>query len=629
MCGIFGIYNTTKKIIDKQKVKESTLLMKHRGPDSFDQWGIDGLIEFSHVRLAIIDLAPESNQPFISNCGNYVTVFNGELYNYIELRDELIQQGLKFRTNSDTEVLLNAYLKWGDNCVNKFNGDWAFSIYDIFKNRIFCSRDRFGIKPFCYSFHKNSFIFSSEIKSIINYFPELKIPNFNVINNYCRNSLGAQHHETWFEGVLRLKPAHNLIIENGNVTTVRYWNYPTQIIPKFSFNEAKDLYLQLFTSALNLRMRSDVPVGTTLSSGIDSGSIVSVLRELNSDNHKTYTAVFNSKDFDKSEKKVYNSEIDIDEASLVKRLSKDLNLEAHFIDCSNTDLVNELSFVLYHLESGHSSPAVLPLTKVMSLASEDVRVVLEGQGADELLSGYVINTFPTLIIELIKSYKIWEVIKEIKAFTKHYSLKFTIIQFVRLFNYSLIEKIYHRFLGIDSIFIGSFKKYKRINDYPKNDISFNQKFNEVLYRSHIGGLVNLLHYGDAISMSKSIESRLPFLDYRLVEFVFQLPFEYKMKNGIGKVIHREALKGTVPNYILNNPLKFGFNTPLSNFFNSLNSEANKILLSDKTRERGLFNHNQLKLIINKHLSNEHDYSTILYRLLSVELWFRLFIDKKD
>lgn len=632
MCGIFGIYKTTKLSIDidKQKVRDSTLLMKHRGPDAYDQWGIEGLIEFAHVRLAIIDLAAVSNQPFISDCGNFVVVYNGEIYNYIELRKELTNQGVKFRTTSDTEVLLKSYITWGDKCVEKFNGDWAFCIYDINRNRIFCSRDRFGIKPFCYTFHNNSFVFSSEIKAIINYYPDLRIPNFNVINNYCRNSLGAQHHETWFKDILRLKPAHNLIIENGNVSIRRYWNYPTKVNSALPLLNVKDEYLRLFKSALEIRMRSDVPVGTTLSSGIDSGSIVSVLREWNTDNHKTYTAVFNSNDYDISEKKAYSSNIEIDEVSLVKRLTKELDLEAYFIDCSNCDFINELSFVLYHLESGHSSPAVLPLTKVMKRASKDVRVVLEGQGADELLSGYIVNTFPTLIFELFKKFRLSQIIKEVKAFSKLYSVKFAIFQFIRLFNSHFLEKMYHRFIGVNSIFKGGLKKYKRINDYPEEPISFTEKFNQVLHRSHIGGLVNLLHYGDAISMSKSIESRLPFLDYRLVEFVFQLPFEYKMKNGIGKIIHREALQGHVPDFILNNPLKFGFNTPLSGFFMDKNREAIKILLSKETLSRGLFDEIQLVKIIDKHIAKQHDYSTFLLRLLSVELWFRLFIDvKKD
>ena len=628
MCGIFGVLNFDNRGIDISKVKESALLMRHRGPDAFEQWGIDNLVQLAHVRLAIIDLATASNQPFISTCGNFIVVFNGEIYNYIELRNELINLKIEFRTTSDTEVLLNSYILWGENCVEKFNGDWAFSIYDIKKNKLFCSRDRFGIKPFCYAFHDNTFIFSSEIKSILNYYPELRIPNYNVINNYCRNSLGAQHHETWFANILRLKPAHNIIIENGVISERRYWNYPTNVISNFTFDSAKEQYLNLFKSSLELRMRSDVPIGTTLSSGIDSGSIVSILREWNSDNHKTYTAVFNNDDYDKREKKAYSSDIAIDEASLVRRLAKELNLEAFFIDCSNCDFIKDLTFVLQHLESGHSSPAVLPLTKVMERASKDVRVVLEGQGADELLSGYIVNTFPTLIFELLKKLRFKQIIKEFHAFSKLYSVKFAFFQFIRLFNSHLLEKIYHRFVGISPILKGELKKYKRINDYPEEFLAFSEKFNQVLHRSHIGGLVNLLHYGDAISMSKSIESRLPFLDYRLVEFVFQLPFEFKMKNGIGKVIHREALQGYVPDFILHNPLKFGFNTPLSVYFMDKNSDAIKILLSNETLSRGLFEVKSLNKIIDKHIAKRHDYSTFLFRLLSVEIWFRLFIDQK-
>jgi asparagine synthase (glutamine-hydrolysing) len=628
MCGIFGIYNFKKIEIDKVKVQESTLLMKHRGPDAFNQWGIDGLVEISHVRLSIIDLTEDSNQPFISICGNFIISFNGEIYNYTELKDQLIDKGIIFKTRSDTEVLLNSYIYWGDDCVNKFNGDWAFSIYDIKKNRLFCSRDRFGVKPFCYSIYNNSFIFSSEIKSIINYYPGLKKPNYNIINNYCRNSLGGQHFETWFENILRLKPAHNLIIENGQIIIRRYWNYPTIINKNINLDFAKTKYLELFNSAIKIRMRSDVPLGTTLSSGIDSGSIVSFLRKWNSENLKTYTAVFNSDDFKNSDKKVYNSEVEIDETILVKKLANDLNLDSDFIDCTKVNFIKELESALYHLESGHSSPAVLPLSKIMEKASKDVKVILEGQGADELMSGYIINTFPALIISLFKKLKIKKIFIEYKAFVKHYSFKFSAIQYVRLFNSSIIERMYHFILGIDKIFIGNFKTYKRLNDYPKDKINFDENFNEVLHKSHTGSLVNLLHYGDAISMSKSIESRLPFLDYRLVEFLFTLPIEFKIKNGLGKVIHRESLKSIVPDYILNNPIKFGFNTPLSIFFNSFSTDAIKILLSDKVNKRGLFNQKELKLIINRHINNEHDYSTFLFRLLSVELWFQIFIDKR-
>jgi asparagine synthase (glutamine-hydrolysing) len=628
MCGIFGLLNNNQKPIDKLRIRDSVLQMKHRGPDAIGQWGINNLVELAHVRLSIIDLNPISNQPFISACGNYVIVFNGEIYNYLELKDELIEEGVIFITSSDTEVLLYSYIKWGDACVKKFNGDWAFAIYDICKKRLFCSRDRFGVKPFNYFLLDGCFVFSSEIKSIITYFPQLRRPNYNVINNYCRNGLGAQNEETWFDGIMRLKPAHNLIYQNGKIVISRYWNYPVATIPKITLEVAKEEYHRLFMSSIQLRMRSDVTVGTTLSSGVDSGSIVSVLREFNCDNHKTYTAVFNKDYFNISEKKVYRVENLFDEVTLVRKLADQISLDANFIDCNNINFVDELSFAIYHLESGHSSPAVLPLTKVMDRASKDVKVVLEGQGADELLSGYIVNTFPILIFELLKKFRLKQIVKEIREFSKLYSVKFTLKQFIRLQNFTFAEKIYHYKLGISKVFLGPMQnRYKRINDIPYYKLSFSQKFNEVLYKSHIGGLVNLLHYGDAISMSKSIESRLPFLDYRLVEYVFKLPFEFKMYDGIGKVIHRKALDRIVPDFILHNPLKFGFNTPIYQYFTSFNSEAVELLLSETTLSRGFYNELQLKKIIQLQIDQKYDYATFLYRLLSVEIWFRLFIDK--
>ena len=196
MCGIFGITNYQNIALDTKLVTESSKLMQHRGPDAFGQWGIKNKIELAHLRLSIIDLDSSSNQPFFSDCQNYVLVFNGEIYNYLEIKSELKLKGYSFRTSSDTEVLLKSYIEWKEECVTRFNGDWAFSIYDIKNDKLFCSRDRYGVKPFNYAMVDGNLIFSSEIKSIINYFPSLKRPNYNVISNFCRNSLGAQNEET-------------------------------------------------------------------------------------------------------------------------------------------------------------------------------------------------------------------------------------------------------------------------------------------------------------------------------------------------------------------------------------------------------------------------------------------------
>jgi asparagine synthase (glutamine-hydrolysing) len=398
MCGIFGIINSFDVKIDKHLFESSAKLMHHRGPNAYGQWGIDNHLELGHLRLSIVDLKSESNQPFFSSCKQFVIVFNGEIYNYVELRDELQNIGYSFNTEGDTEVLLTSYIEWGESCVSKFNGDWAFAIYDLAKEKLFCSRDRFGVKPFNYAVFDGSLIFSSEIKSILNYHSSLKQPNFNVISNFCRTSVGAQHEETWFKDIFRLPPAFNLIYCKGEIKKYRYWSYPTETNYKISFEDAKNTYKELFVDAVKLRMRSDVSVGTTLSSGIDSNSIVFSLRSFHKDNHHTFTSCFDSSDFDKLETKVYASEnLKIDESVIVKKHTKDLGLTAHFIESSYDSFVFDLKRIIWHLESGHSSTAILPLMQVMEYAKDYVTVVLEGQGADEML-GYQQKHFISSLI---------------------------------------------------------------------------------------------------------------------------------------------------------------------------------------------------------------------------------------
>lgn len=626
MCGIFGVINKSFKEIDKHHFTQSAKLMQHRGPDAYGQWGVEGKIELAHLRLAIVDLKKESNQPFFSNCKGYVIVFNGEIYNYIELREELVKAGYVFRTESDTEVLLNAYIEWGETCVSRFNGDWAFAIYDINNDILFCSRDRFGVKPFNYALTDSGFIFSSEIKSIIHYNSKFKKPNYNVIGNYCRNSLGAQSEETWFLGVKRLLPAHNLIVKSGKMTIKRYWSYPQKHISGITLSEATSEYRNIFKNAVEIRLRTDVPFGVTLSSGIDSTSIVSVMRLLNQQQINAYTAVFNSHDYSKSERAVYSNTVEIKEHELVKKFCEEVKFASHLITNDSKNPIKELERIIWHLESGHSSPAILPLSNILEEAHKDVTVVLEGQGADELLGGYVLNVLPWLVIQLIISFRFRDAYRELRIFMKHYSIYYSIKQFFRLLNLEFIEKIYAFFSRRNKVFIGRLSHFQRIKDFPIINKNFSQVFNRKLYESHTGGLVNLLHYGDAISMSHSLESRLPFLDFRLVEYVFQLPFEYKVKHGLGKFIHRKAMEGIVPDYILKNPIKYGFNTPLSKMFRGLDTEASRVLLSEKCLSRGLFRKSELHRMIIRTARGEKDYSTQLFRLLSVELWFQKFID---
>ena len=631
MCGIFGIYNLQKnKAIHDLKVETCLKTMIHRGPDDQSFEKITDDLIFGHVRLSIIDLHEGSNQPFCDETGNYCIVFNGEIFNYLEIKAELIALGHHFKTSSDTEVLLYAYIQWGEDCVQKFNGMWAFAIYDKNKDKLFCSRDRFGVKPFNYAEVDGQFIFASEIKSILAYFPQLKVPNYNVIANYCRSSIGAQIKETWFENIYRLEPAHNLIIDASGINIVRYWDYPKQIDKNISFEAAKDTYRNLFTNAVELRMRSDVPVGFTLSSGIDSSSIVSVLKGKLNENNNTYTASFSNTAFSSTEKQNFKEDVEIDEPKLVKKLTKEIGFEPTIVEVDFSNYIERLCKIIYHMESGHGSPAIYPLNSILETASKDVTVVLEGQGADELLGGYISNVQPVYIKELLTKFKLRAAIHELRNFKKVYSLKSAFMLFIRDSNIAWIQKLYYKISGIDAFYTGKIKQYDHMKDSPKEPSSFDNALNAYLFKSHTGGLVNLLHYGDAVSMAHSLESRLPFMDYRLVEFVFTLPSEFKVKNGIGKYIHREAMKDIVPDFILSNTIKFGFDSPLLHLFSetSTNSAAN-ILLSEKCLNRGLFSEKAIRKSLHKQKNENKNYSRYLYRMLSVELWFREFIDENE
>jgi asparagine synthase (glutamine-hydrolysing) len=627
MCGILGLYNINKySYINIGRFETALLKMKHRGPDAHNIKSFNNMAVLGHIRLSIIDLDIKSNQPFQIN-DRYWIVFNGEIYNFIELRIELEALGYKFRTQGDTEVLLNCFIQWGKECVNRFNGMWAFVIYDLMENSLFCSRDRFGVKPFIYAIVEDQFVFSSEIKGILSYFPELKVPNYNVIANYCRSSIGAQIKETWFENIYRLESAHNLIIDDTGIKIVRYWDYPRQIDKNISFEAAKETYRNIFTNAVELRMRSDVPVGFTLSSGIDSSSIVSVLKGKLNENNNTYTASFSNTAFSSAEKQNFKEDVEIDEPKLVKKLAKEIRFEPTIVEVDFSNYVDKLSKIIYHMESGHSSPAIYPLDSILERASEGVTVVLEGQGADELLGGYISNVQPIYIKELLKKLKLQAAFHELRNFIKVYSLKSAFMLFIRDSNIFWIQKLYNKISGIDAFYTGKIKRYDHIKDYPKEPRSFDNALNAYLFKSHTGGLVNLLHYGDAVSMAHSLESRLPFMDYRLVEFVFTLPSGYKVQNGVGKYIHREAMKGIVPDFILSNQIKFGFDSPLLHLFSETDpNSAASVLLSEKCLNRGLFSENAIRQAINKQKTGNGNYSRYLYRMLSVELWFREFID---
>lgn len=611
MCGIFGYYSFNNEIVDKIKFNASLLTIIHRGPD-FQQSKFynNDTIALGHVRLSIIDPSPSANQPMKVN--DYQIVFNGEIYNYIELREELKEKGYLFQTNSDTEVLVNAYDYWGESCVNKFNGMWAFAILNEKDNTLFCSRDRFGVKPFNYCLDEDRFIFGSEIKPIIAYDNTLKKPNYNSIGLFCREGIGGEIPETWFENILRLLPAHNLTIKDGKVKIYKYYNYPS-ITSNISFDNAKKMFHDLFIDSVKIRMRSDVPVGTTLSGGLDSTSIVAALRTFSDEKHNTFTAHF-------------PGFID-DECTTADKTNKFFKLNGNPIEINyDNELMEILKKLIYHLESGHFSPSILPLWKVYAEAKTKVTVVLEGQGADELLGGYITAFAGLFLTDKLKKLQFGKFYVNLKKLLTNYSLIEILILYLRFKMPSFAKTISRRYiLKSEGVLTGMLSHFK-YNHKPNNKSDSN--FLRVLQNSHQTTLVNLLHYGDAISMAFSLESRLPYMDYRLVDFIFTLPDDFLIANGKGKFIQREALKDILPDYINNNEKKLGFPSPIADYFNEHKNVLRDIFFDQRTLRRGIFDKNKLEKLINSDLTTYRNSSRFLFRLLCVEIWFRVFIDDK-
>lgn len=614
MCGIFGVFQKqTEANIELEKVQKSVHTMKHRGPDALLAELITPYLAFGHARLSIIDIGHQSDQPF--HYQHLSLVFNGEIFNYIELRDELEKEGFVFETHSDTEVIPAAYLHWGMDCVKKFNGMWAFALYDENKDLLFCSRDRFGVKPFNYTFYEDEFIFASEVKAILCYQPKLKKPDYNSISRYCRETIGAQATETWFENICRLAPGHNIIITKSFTRIEKYYEYHKIVNRKVNLDDATNEYLEIFNSSVKLRMRSDVPVGLTLSGGVDSASIACSVKSQIHGRLNAYTAHFKGESFD--------------EYGIARRLCDTLNYDSIPVNVPYDNYVNELKQIIYHLESGHGSPAIFPLWHITKRAKKDITVFLEGQGADEILGGYVNSVFFDYLRDLVSQGNFSKAIYELKKHSKNWPITQSLLLNLRLGLPSKMRTAYRYTSGLEQLYTGQLKKHIPF-DYKTVEVTgFDSVLNKKLALMHQTGLVNLLHYGDAISMAHSMENRLPFMDYRLVEFVSTLPPEFKLNQGFGKFIHRNAVRGIVPDYILDNPKKLGFVSPLKHIFTTEKSGALAILGSIKLADRNLFNIGRLKRIIKEHTSGKVNHERTLFKILSTELWFQNFIDEDN
>lgn len=628
MCGIAAIVNVQsgKPLRDVQEILHSMVqVMKYRGPNARGVFVDEQLGGMGHARLSIISVDESSNQPFHSSTKNCCISFNGEIYNYLELRKELETEfGFKFRTNSDTEVLLAAYEIWGDECVQRFNGMWAFVIFDFKRRRVFCSRDRFGVKPFLYAQTGNNLYIGSEAKAILIADDRFRKPNYKALSLLLRASIGGQNLETCFEGISRLPPAHNLVVENGQIGIKRYWDFPRlgQNAREISLEEASEELGHLLRDAIRLRLRSDVPVGFTLSGGLDSSAIVALAGEIGFSGLKAYTATYRHDHYVP------------DESAMARTIAKSTGMELIPVELLASDLLPLMTRSNFHLEAPHAAMPILPYWKIMERAKEDVTVLLEGQGADELLGGYTSALVWPAVKDCLRSVRIRDAFQFMHhGLRGHYGssgLSFLLMMCRTQLDIPGLHTLFRTARGDESVYQGPLRSETSDRLRVRKQRSSGDHVNDTLQLQHENGLVNLLQYGDAIPMAHSIEGRLPFMDYRLVEFVCRLPGRFKLRHGYSKYLLRESMKNILPTSLTTDRYKRGFDTPVGKWFEEQSDEIVKpVLLSKACRDRGLFDLDRIQSLMKSHQSGRVDFTSQIYRWTVTELWFQQFMDKRQ
>lgn len=632
MCGICGIINTDKSAVRPPDLKKMNDALSHRGPDDEGFW-IEKNIGLAQRRLSILDLSPLGHQPMFYD--NLVIVFNGEIYNYVEIREELRQLGYRFRSGTDTEVILAAYKEWGTKCLDRFNGMWAFVIYDRKKNLIFAARDRMGVKPFYYFSDKDKFLFASEIKAILQY-PGVKAKqNEKIVWDYLISGLADHSEETFFEEIYELRGGHFLTIDLGQFNPKpkisKYWDLdPKKSSPDLSDYELQIKFRELFFDSVRLRLRSDVPIGTCLSGGLDSSAIVCVINDfLKQDSkieqigkwQKTFSAAYDDKKYK-----------GCDERKFINEVIKKTKVKSHLVFPSGEKLVDEIKDVIYHQDYPFCSTSIYAQWNVFRLAKQNgVKVILDGQGSDELLAGYH-PYFGIYFSELIREFNFPRLIYESIMYSRKHERKVWSVfrdLISGLARRGILGAVVSRFMQNKwpeyDVFRPEWKnKFKpHAFDRPSGDFLKDGLHNHLKY-----SITSLLRYEDRDSMAFGIESRVPFLDYRFVEFVYSLADNQKIRQGETKWIMREALKGVLPEKIRTRQDKIGFATPEEYWMKqALGKDMKKVFASEKFNSRGYFEKGKTSQYFEEVLAGKYSNYQLFWRLYNFEMWMRVFIDK--
>jgi len=625
MCGITGIFNIDGKPVSINTIKKMTDIIRHRGPDGEGFW-VDSFIGFGHRRLAIIDLSPLGHQPMQNDDGSLIITYNGEIYNFINLRVELISKGYKFISQTDTEVVLKAYQEWGSNFIHKLNGMFAFAIWDRRNNELFIARDRFGVKPIYYYLRGNTFIFASEIKSILKH-PDISVSvNIEALNEYF-SFQNIFSDLTLFDGIKLLPAGSILKIKLGDLHSLKiekYWDYNFFDETNIKEDECIEELNNLFTQSVNRQLISDVEIGSYLSGGMDSGSITCIAAK-NIPNLKTFTCGFDLSS-------ASGLELGFDERTKAEYLSNLYKTEHYEVILKAGDMERIMPNLIWHLEDLRVGQCY-PNYYVSRLASKFVKVILSGAGGDELFAGYPWRYYRAINNDNFDNY--------VEKYYKYWQRLIPDSLKPKFFNENIYPQIWN--YQTKDVFKSILSKITISDFTPENYINLSLYFEIKTF------LHGLLLVEDKLSMANSLETRVPFLDNELVDFAMKIPIKYKLKNiyevirinenepgskkakflektNDGKIILRKVLAKYVPSDYANG-LKQGFSAPDASWFKGESIEYIKSLLFNKRAL--IYNYLQystIQSLLNDHFEGKVNRRLLIWSLLSFEWWLKTFLD---
>ena len=603
MCGICGII---RKGDNKDIIKKMNDRIMHRGPDG-EGYYIDGDVAFGHRRLSIIDLST-GDQPIYNEDNSVVTVYNGEIYNYLELRGELESLGHEFKTKSDTEVLVHGYEEWHTDLPKHLRGMFAFAIHDKKRNEIFLARDNFGIKPLYYAKMNDSFMFASEIKSFLDVPDFKKEFNEEILETYLEFSF-VPTNETFFKGVYRLDAGCSLLYKDEDIKINKYFKLDFKE-DKMSFTDAVKNISDVMEDSVKRHLIADVEVGSFLSSGIDSSYIVSLARP-----HKTYTVGYENKKYD--------------EINYAKDLADKLGIKNESKIIKKDEYLDAIPKIMYHLDEPTSDPAAISLYFVAKLASRDLKVVLSGEGADEFFGGYnyyreevdykFYNKIPYGIRHAIG--KVAGLFPEVRGFNflvrRGEKLENSYIGVNRNFSEKMARKVLRKNYELKAIDVtknvyNEFKDYSNIDKMQAIDINF-------------WLMKDILLKADRMTMASSIEGRVPFIDKEVFSVASKLPFDYKVTKENTKVALREAARKVIPTDAYKKK-KLGFPVPIREWIKdgAFKEEIEKTINSDVANR--YFNVKFLNKLFNEHLSGKKDNYRKIWTVYTFIKWYQVFFE---